>query len=133
MCESTSLTTLDLSYNNFVGRVPSCPQFLIFDNISFAGNPNLCSPRQVSCAPTFSQPGSRFGSITCEVLLAGAHCGYCSVRHYSVMMPPRSQKQRCERKGGAGIVDCRKAISELKEVRCSLIPGTGRTRDGARV
>ncbi|RDY01313.1 Receptor protein kinase CLAVATA1, partial [Mucuna pruriens] len=37
-----SLTTLDLSYNNFNGKVPSGGQFLVFNDKSFAGNPNLC-------------------------------------------------------------------------------------------
>ncbi|KAK4600024.1 hypothetical protein RGQ29_009901 [Quercus rubra] len=45
----TSLTTLDLSYNNFVGRIPTGDQFSVFNDSSFAGNPNLCLPRHVSC------------------------------------------------------------------------------------
>lgn len=46
-----SLTTLDLSYNNLNGEVPSGGQFLAFNGTSFAGNPNLCLPRNVSCSP----------------------------------------------------------------------------------
>ncbi|PON73394.1 Tyrosine-protein kinase [Parasponia andersonii] len=45
----SSLATLDLSYNNFTGRVPSDGQFMAFNDASFDGNPNLCPPRQTSC------------------------------------------------------------------------------------
>ncbi|XP_058758987.1 leucine-rich repeat receptor-like kinase protein SUNN [Vicia villosa] len=46
----TSLTTLDLSYNNFTGIVPTGGQFLVFNDRSFFGNPNLCFPHQSSCS-----------------------------------------------------------------------------------
>ncbi|XP_015951980.1 leucine-rich repeat receptor-like kinase protein HAR1 [Arachis duranensis] len=45
----TSLNTLDLSNNNFIGRVPTGGQFVAFNDKSFAGNPNLCSPHQPYC------------------------------------------------------------------------------------
>ncbi|KAK2381739.1 Leucine-rich receptor protein kinase family protein [Trifolium repens] len=45
----TSLTTLDLSYNNFTGTLPMGGQFLVFNDRSFSGNPNLCFPHQSSC------------------------------------------------------------------------------------
>lgn len=44
-----SLTTLDLSFNDFSGRIPTGGQFFVFNSSSFAGNPKLCSPRQVHC------------------------------------------------------------------------------------
>ncbi|KAL6219813.1 hypothetical protein ACLB2K_007572 [Fragaria x ananassa] len=45
----TRLKTLDLSYNNFIGRIPTGSQFSSGVS-SFAGNPNLCSPRKVLCS-----------------------------------------------------------------------------------
>ncbi|KAL5780722.1 hypothetical protein ACOSQ2_011459 [Xanthoceras sorbifolium] len=45
----TSLTTLDLSYNDFVSRIPTDGQFLVFNETSFARNPNLCLPHNFSC------------------------------------------------------------------------------------
>ncbi|XP_038715383.1 receptor protein kinase CLAVATA1-like [Tripterygium wilfordii] len=45
----TSLATLDLSNNNFYGRIPTGGQFQVFKDSAFAGNPNLCSPGNVSC------------------------------------------------------------------------------------
>ncbi|XP_057956085.1 receptor protein kinase CLAVATA1-like [Malania oleifera] len=37
----TSLTTLDLSHNNFSGTIPNTGQFLVFNESSFTGNPDL--------------------------------------------------------------------------------------------
>nr|XP_023916281.1 receptor protein kinase CLAVATA1-like [Quercus suber] len=45
----TSLTMLDLSYNNLEGRIPTRDQFSVFNESSFAGNPNLCLPHHVPC------------------------------------------------------------------------------------
>ncbi|KAL9241586.1 hypothetical protein vseg_015682 [Gypsophila vaccaria] len=36
--------TLDFSYNNFTGEIPSSSFFLNLKNSSFVGNPNLCGP-----------------------------------------------------------------------------------------
>ena len=36
------LSHLDLSYNNFSGRIPSSTQLQSFDALSFTGNPQLC-------------------------------------------------------------------------------------------
>ncbi|KAJ6684735.1 RECEPTOR-LIKE PROTEIN 55 [Salix purpurea] len=45
-----SLTTLNLSYNNLFGRIPSAGQFLAFNDSSFLGNPYLCAARNDSCS-----------------------------------------------------------------------------------
>ncbi|VVB04619.1 unnamed protein product [Arabis nemorensis] len=46
----TSLTTLDLSFNDLTGRVPFGGQFMVFNDTSFAGHPYLCLPHRVSCS-----------------------------------------------------------------------------------
>ncbi|XP_030481483.1 receptor protein kinase CLAVATA1 [Cannabis sativa] len=56
----TSLTTLDLSYNDFIGHVPVDGQFMVFNDTSFVGNPNLCPPRHTSS--TCSSMGNRVGT-----------------------------------------------------------------------
>jgi hypothetical protein len=118
MCELTSLTTLDLSYNNLAGRVPPrCVQSV--DDSSFAGNPNLCTPSQVSCLLSQLQDSGQARGKFCSPVLIVFIVAFVTIL---LLMPPR---QRCERKGGAGIVECGKVISELKEVRRSLISGTG--------
>ncbi|KAF8410421.1 hypothetical protein HHK36_002950 [Tetracentron sinense] len=44
-----SLTTLDFSYNDLSGPIPTGGEFLVFSPSYFAGNPNLCSPHNLSC------------------------------------------------------------------------------------
>ncbi|CAA3030232.1 receptor kinase CLAVATA1 [Olea europaea subsp. europaea] len=53
-----SLTLVDLSYNNFSGRKPTSGLLKDLDDHFFAGNPNLCSPRSMSC-PSASTPLQR--------------------------------------------------------------------------
>ncbi|KAL2522318.1 Receptor protein kinase CLAVATA1 [Forsythia ovata] len=50
-----SLTLLDLSYNNFSGRKPTSGLLKDLDDRFFAGNPNLCAPRSMTC-PSASTP-----------------------------------------------------------------------------
>ncbi|XP_010266812.1 PREDICTED: receptor protein kinase CLAVATA1 [Nelumbo nucifera] len=53
-----SLTILDLSYNKLAGSVPTGGQFLVFNDTSFTGNPNLCSPLlHVQCLPSQNLDG----------------------------------------------------------------------------
>ena len=42
MSNLTSLDYLDLSYNNFLGRIPSSIQLQSFDAVKYIGNPQLC-------------------------------------------------------------------------------------------
>ncbi|KAF3446798.1 hypothetical protein FNV43_RR11978 [Rhamnella rubrinervis] len=74
----TSLTILDLSNNNFLGRLPTGGQFLVFNDSSFAGNPNLCLPRHLPC-PAFVNQGrasggghTTFGSSKLSLTVIGA-------------------------------------------------------------
>jgi hypothetical protein len=49
----TSLSKLNLSFNNFSGQIPSANQFLTFNSTSFEGNSGLCGvplPTQCSSA-----------------------------------------------------------------------------------
>ncbi|KAI4316952.1 hypothetical protein L6164_024874 [Bauhinia variegata] len=70
----TSLTTLDLSNNNFVGILPTGGQFIVFNDRSFSGNPDLCLPRHQYCPPSVyadEERGRRhrpFGSKSTKVI-----------------------------------------------------------------
>ncbi|XP_062097306.1 receptor protein kinase CLAVATA1 [Humulus lupulus] len=57
----TSLTTLDLSYNDFIGGVPVDGQFMVFNDTSFVGNPNLCPPRHPLCPSVRNGAGAPSG------------------------------------------------------------------------
>lgn len=68
----TSLLTLDLSYNNFYGRIPTGGQFLVFNDSSFAGNPSLCSSHRPSCPlpnPTLSSDQKKSSTFSSSKLV----------------------------------------------------------------
>ena len=60
MSNLTYLDYLDLSYNNFSGRIPSGTQLQSFDAVRYIGNPQLCGdPLPKSCKPPIGESHNR--------------------------------------------------------------------------
>ncbi|KAJ4702150.1 Leucine-rich repeat receptor-like protein kinase [Melia azedarach] len=83
--QTTSLTTLDLSYNDFTGS-----QFLVFNETSFAGNPNLCFPRNIACASLIQNSGGSHAGSFNVISLANQLYGAC----HCLVKKKRLQKRR---------------------------------------
>ncbi|GKV30609.1 hypothetical protein SLEP1_g39403 [Rubroshorea leprosula] len=64
MSKFNFLSFLDLSYNNFSGRIPSSTQLQSLPTSAFVGNPALCGPPLPQTCPTDEKPMD--GGVKCN-------------------------------------------------------------------